>query len=334
MLRLFTAFIKILLLLSPSLFGDSAFAGPPVTALAICPDGQQLLVGSQAGLTLLSLPSLQPLQMLPTRLQQIHDIDFSPDGSQFFAVGGTSGERGWIELHSWSIESEVRSIEIGNDLVYEAEWLEGGNRIVAAGADGICRLVRVGSEAAAASGAAAIEVTEFAGHSQPVLAIRRLDDELLLTAGIDQTLRLWEAGTLKTRRTFNNHTQAVLEIAVRPVRAEERASSRVAATAGEDRTVRLWNPSQGRMLRFVRLSSIPLSLAWTSDGELLMAGCSSGEILTLSAATMQQQRVQQLQGLRIEELLVVPGDQQLIAGCSNGEVRLLPVTPSAEAQRN
>lgn len=317
-----------ILLLCPNLLGVSVLAGPPVTALAICPDGQQLLVGSQAGLALLSLPALQPLQTLTTRLQQIHDIRFSPDGRQFFAVGGSSGERGVIEVHSWSNESEVRSFEVGDDLVYQAEWLEGGTRIAAAGADGVCRLVRV------ESGAAATDVTEFVGHSQPVLAIRRLDDELLLTAGIDQTLRLWETGTLTTRRTFNNHTQPVFEIAVRPVRAEERVGGRVAATAGADRTVRLWNPLQGRMLRFARLSSVPLSLAWTSDGELLIAGCSSGEILTMSAATLQQQRVQQLQGLRIEELLVIPGDQQLIAGCSSGEVRLLPLIPPEKAQRN
>jgi len=317
-----------ILFLCTSLLGISALAGPPVTALAICPDGKQLLVGSQAGLTLLSLPSLQPRQTLPTRLQQIHDIQFSPDGRQFFAVGGSSGERGVIELHSWLDESEVRSFEVGDDLVYQAEWLEDGNRIAAAGADGVCRLVRV------ESGAAEIDVTEFVGHSQPVLAIRRLDQDLLLTAGIDQTLRLWETGSLTTRRTFNNHTQAVLEIAVRPFRAEEQTSSRVAATAGADRTVRLWIPLQGRMLRFTRLSSVPLSLAWTSDGEMLIAGCSDGEILTLSAATLQLQREQQLQGLRIEELLVIPGDQQLLAGCSNGEVRLLPLIPPEKPQRN
>ncbi|MFM7057394.1 MAG: WD40 repeat domain-containing protein [Planctomycetota bacterium] len=282
-----TLLTRLLMLLMLPLTGPGSclVAGPPITALSLTSDGQQLLTGSQAGLTLLSVPELQPLQSLPTQLQQVHDIRFSPDGRQFLVAGGTSGERGRIELHVWPATGEPQSIDAGEDLVYQAEWLDAGSRIAAAGADGVCRIV---GTTAGISPSPASAVVEFTEHSQPVLAIRRLSETQLVTAGADQTLRLWDAKTLITRRSFNNHTDTVLEIAVRPAPANASAATRWVATAGADRTVRLWNLQQGRMLRFARLSAVPLSLAWASDGDLLFVGCSNGDVLTLTAAGLEQ----------------------------------------------
>ena len=38
------------------------------------------------------------------------------------------------------------------------------------------------------------------------------------------------------------------------------------ASAAGDRTIRFWQPTIGRMVRYVRLESEPLNIAWTSDG--------------------------------------------------------------------
>ncbi|MEY3176156.1 MAG: hypothetical protein RLZZ436_4070 [Planctomycetota bacterium] len=304
---------------------SSSLAGPPITALAISPDGRQLLTGSQAGLSLLPLPDLRPVKLVPTRLQQIHDIRFSPDGKQFLAAGGIPGESGVVELHQWPQLGEFQQLKAGEDLVYGAEWLDAGTSLAAVGADGICRLLQTPAVATAASAGSVADRSVYSGHSQAVLAIHRLNETQLVTAGADQTLRLWDFKTLMTRRSFNNHTGSVLDLVVRPIRSDAEAAMRLVATAGADRTVRLWNPAQGRMLRFAKLSSVPLSLSWTSDGERLLVGCSSGDLHELGVATFAQRSVQQLAGLRIEELLVLPGDQSVVVGCSDGEVRLLPL---------
>src|SRR5262245_58146930 len=58
---------------------------PPITALAIAPDGNSALAGSQAGLRQVSWPDLAELGRLKegtpkTALPHVHDLAFSPRG--------------------------------------------------------------------------------------------------------------------------------------------------------------------------------------------------------------------------------------------------------------
>ena len=75
---------------------------PPITAAAFTPDGKQVVVGSQSGIELFSWPALQPRGSLPTRLLHIHDLEFSPEGTQLAAAGGRPAESGEVELFGWA----------------------------------------------------------------------------------------------------------------------------------------------------------------------------------------------------------------------------------------
>lgn len=68
-------------------------ATPPITAAAIAPDGDAVLLGSQSGIELRSWPELAAMGRLPTELTHVHDLRFSPDGRQLLAVGGTPAEQ-------------------------------------------------------------------------------------------------------------------------------------------------------------------------------------------------------------------------------------------------
>lgn len=48
------------------------------------------------------------------------------------------------------------------------------------------------------------------------------------------------------------------------------------ATGSEDRTIRFWQPTIGRMMRYVRLESEPLDIAWIGESRIV-ASCVDGK---------------------------------------------------------
>jgi WD40 repeat protein len=178
------------------------------------------------------------------------------------------------------------------------------------------------------------------GHSRPVLAAAWLADGCtLVTAGVDQTLRVWEpadmddsAGADSKRlvalRTFDNHTGAVHALAARP--AAEGAGPPMLASIAADRTLRLWQPTIGRMVRFARLESEPLSLAWTRDGRRIAAGCVDGHVRVVDPDTAEI--VADLAGIDgwAYTLVAAPDedDAMLVAG-ADGQVAVVRIDPGS-----
>ncbi|MEJ7637159.1 MAG: hypothetical protein WKF75_04000, partial [Singulisphaera sp.] len=93
----------------------------------------------------------------------------------------------------------------------------------------------------------------------------------VLSAGIDETIRLWDVDSGQSLRTLSNHTRPVHHLALRPNADDDTPPS--VASVSEDRTVRLWQPTIGRLVRFVRLKSVPMEVAWTADGRTLYVAC-------------------------------------------------------------
>jgi len=57
------------------------------TAIVIAPDDSTIVIGSQAGISLLSLPDLAVVKTLPTQLTHVHDLVYLPNGQMLFAAG-------------------------------------------------------------------------------------------------------------------------------------------------------------------------------------------------------------------------------------------------------
>jgi len=288
--------------------GTNAKPLPPITALAVAPDSKSILAGSQSGIQILTYPDLKPDRTLPTELLNIHDLAFSPDGKSFAVAGGIPGKRGMVELFTWPEGKLLQRLKPHSDLIYAIAWRSDSSAFASASADRTVCLIDAKSGKTTKS---------FEGHSRGVLCAVFLPNGELLTAGIDESLRLWDLKTGESLRTLANHTKQVNGLAVRP---SLRDAPPMIVSVSDDRTVRLWQPTLGRLVRFARLESVPQAVAWTPDGSLILVACKDGHMRTIDPDTMEIVGDQPaIDG--VAYCLAVSGDGSVLIGGQNGQIK-------------
>ena len=278
----------------------SASADPPITAAAFTPDGNGVVVGSQSGLRMLSWPSLSATDSLKTQLQNIHHVAFSPNGQQLLISGGVPGESGTIEILDWPDRVLRSTISSHEDVIYQASWSPDGTTISTAGADGFCKVIDVVTGQVR---------SEFSGHSRPVLTVEYLDAEHCLSGGVDQTIRLWKVSDGRLLRALNNHVNTVNMLA-RQAPAADRSLDQIASIS-DDRTIRIWQPRIGRLVKFVRLSSEPQCVVWSSDQKSLYVATKASMIYIIDVATMKV-IAEQLTTLGVLHELLLDSERKLM----------------------
>jgi hypothetical protein len=293
-----------------ALAADSA---PPIVALAVAPGGGQVVTGSQNGVQILSLPQLNPVRSLETQLTQVHDLAFSPDGKTLAIAGGAPAENGRVELWEWPTRKLKLGLSCGGDLAYCTRFSPDGTRLVVACADKKVRVLPTGGEGGKA----------FECHSAAVLASAWLPaSDLVLSAGIDQSIRVLDPATGEVRRSLDNHTAAVRDLAVRP---GEHGGPVMVASCGADRTVRLWQPTIGRLVRFVRLPSNPTAIAWTTSGSHVLAAGEDGCLRAIHPASLEViEFAKRLKGWSYAVATLPDGSAAILAG-EGGQLRIVPL---------
>lgn len=285
----------------------SAFADPPITAATFTPDGNGVIVGSQAGLHLFSWPKLIDAVPLSTKLENVHHVAFSPNGQRLLIAGGVPGESGIIEIIEWSDRVLSSTLLTHQDVIYQAAWSPNGSAIVTAGADGFCKVLD------AETGQIR---TAFPGHSRPVLSVEFLDADLCVSGSVDQTIRLWRTSDGGLLRTLNNHVNTVNKL-VRQAPAADQNLDQIASSS-DDRTVRIWQPRIGRLVRFARLPAEPQSLVWSADYKSLHIATKTSMVYTMDAATMKITAEQITTVGFLHELVLDAKRQLLFAAGENG----------------
>ncbi len=248
-------------------------AAPPITAAAFSPDGKSIVIGSQRGIEIRNWPELENVGTLATQLPHVHALAFSSNGKWLAAGGGEPADVGTVELFAWPDGSLADHRSLFDDLTLAVAWQADNSQLVCASADQSVSLVPISG-----TGEQRLEKPSqsFSGHSRSVLsAVFLPGGQHVVSAGVDQSLRVWDSTTGKLLRTLDQHTAEVVDLEVRPNTALDRP---MIASASADRTVRLWQPTIGRLVRFVRLPVEPLDIAWTRDGGRLLASCVDGHL--------------------------------------------------------
>jgi WD40 repeat protein len=306
-----------LVLVFLTLRNEARASGPPITALAFDPSQTELLVGSQAGVQTYSWPELKAGTALNTEQEQVHDIAFSPDGKLLAIASGTPGETGSLEIWNWPKREKLAAHHLHADVIYQQAFRGDSKRLFTASHDGgVFEVEPISGNV----------VREFTGHSGPVRSLCLVDnDKTLVTAGNDQTIRVWDTATGKLLRSLHNHTKAVHALAQKPL--TNASGLPIVGSIGADGTIRLWQPTIGRMMRFRRLpSSLPLALAWTFDGETLLVADDKGAVHTIDYETLETLATLDAKTARTTNLVLSPDGKTALVGGSDFALKkfLLP----------
>jgi WD40 repeat protein len=295
-------------MMAPLILAILAAEPPPIVAVVFTPEGTRVLAASQAGVQICSWPDLKTAERIGTKLEQIHDLAFSRSGELLAIAGGSPGERGTVEIWSWPEAKRLRTLAAGDDVVYRAAWNVDGEALAIAGADKIVRL-----QPARGGKPQTCQV-----HSAAVLCTVWLPAEsLVLSAGVDQSIRVLTPATGEVVRTLDNHTAPVRDLAIRPGRHE---GPPLVASAGADRTVRFWHPTIGRLVRFARLPVAPTAICWTPDGSHVLAACEDGRLRAVDPATVGITEIFGARGWAYAVAASPDGKDALLSG-ERGELR-------------
>jgi len=97
------------------------------------------------------------------------------------------------------------------------------------------------------------------------------------------------------------------------------------ASAAGDRTIRFWQPTIGRMVRYVRLESAPLEIAWLNDESHIAAACIDGRVRIIDADTVEVRMDLPALDAWAYALAVHPTDGSLALGGPDGQVRRVTI---------
>lgn len=255
------------------LIGSAAMAAePPITAIAFAPDGQSVVVGSQAGLAVYHWPDLGLQRKIDTALVNVHDLVFAPGGQSLAIAGGIPSEEGLVEILAWPSGVSSRVCHGHTDCVLAVAWKT----------DSVFATASLDLEVAVWNADTGVCTLRLKGHSRGVTSLCFLTEgDLLVSGGLDQNLRVWSLETGRLVRTLNNHTRAIHQIVRRPAAH----GLPMLASVSDDRTVRLWQPTIGRMVRFARLDSAPLAASWLPDGSRIVVATTDGHVRLIDPDT-------------------------------------------------
>lgn len=301
-----------------------ADAAPPITAVAFSPERDQLLVGSQAGLRVLSWPDFEPAASVETQLANIHDLAFSSDGQLLLVAGGDPSISGVVETWNWPALTLVARHELHSDLVHGVAWSCDDLRGYSASTD---RTLGVFDPRQATP--ATEKPQRLSGHARGVLDVAVLPgDQGVVTCSADGTLRVWDARTLQLQRTLDGHTSDAVALAVRAT--QDPQSRPVLASVGADRMLRLWQPTIGRQLRFLRLKSAPLDVTWLDDPARLAVTCQDGHLRIVDPDSLKIVRDEQvIDGWAYCVRAAPSGESLVVAGEGGKIVRVSLQEPAA-----
>ena len=315
--------VLILLLLQATVTSSASAAEPPITAVVFAPNGESVIAASQSGLRIYSWPDLQRRKTIECEAANLHCVAFSPDGKHLTVGGGTPSEDGSVEVFSWPTCQRV-SLHIEHvDSVQSVAW-QSSTSLLSAGID---RQIKIFDLVPSGNRSKTTRVSPqptgkennqtFDGHSRSVSDLCLLDDrQTLVSAGVDQSLRVWNIESGQLVRSLNQHTGAVHDLALRPA---SEGLPMVASAAG-DRTIRFWQPTIGRMVRYIRLEAEPLSIAWL-DQDTLVAGCVDGRIRTIDANNVKVTGDYAAISRWAYAVAVHPNDGSVVVAGTGGQLR-------------
>lgn len=276
-----------------------------ITALAFSPDGGELLVSGYNEVTVWNPADGQLLRRIGNVGQRTYALEFSPDGKLLAVGSGAPGQLGEVRLLDASEGNVVKVLGSTSDVVYDVAFNPAGDRLAAAGADGVIRVFDV------ASGETQLTITS---HSDWVEAIAwSADGTKLASASRDKTAKVFDATTGDLTVTYPGHGQPVKGVAFHPDGAEVYSSA-------ADNKIHQWKIADGKKSADVGSFGGEVKLA--ADGGFVFAVSADKSARQYEAKTRKE--VRKYAGHQDWALSAAfhAATKRLATGAFDGEVRV------------
>jgi serine/threonine protein kinase len=165
----------------------------------------------------------------------------------------------------------------------------------------------------------------LSGHTGKVNAmILSPNRTILVSAGADNTINLWNIQTGSLVRTLTGHTSFVNAVVVSP-------DGQTIISGSADRTIRIWDAQTGRELQALEgHQSFVNALVISPNGQQLISGSADGEIRIWDLATGETERVLSGHTSAINELIVSHDGKRLISADSTGRIEVWDLATGEE----
>jgi WD40 repeat protein len=303
----------------------SSATDPPITAVAYAPDGNSVVATSQSGLHVFGWPELDRQRTIQVEASNLHSLAFTPPGDFLAVGGGYPSEEGIVEVFSWPTGESVATFKRHNDSVLAVAWNVVDRSTIkrtdrGAISDKLLLSASLDRDIQLWDVSKSRSLVSFPGHSRGVSALSVLPDgKTLVSGGKDQSLRIWDLESGQLIRSLSQHTGPIHDLALRSASG----GLPMVASAAADRTIRFWQPTIGRMVRYIRLESEPLSIAWLNDGSRIVAACVDGHVRVVDSDEVKvTQNVLAIEGWAYA-IATHPRDGSVVVGGSDGQIRRL-----------
>ena len=154
----------------------------PVYAVAFHPTDPKILVSASQDKTarIWDIPEGKMKFEMKGHTDIVDTIAFSPDGKSLATAGADKAVKLWNPADG----KELKTLGVHDGSVYAVAFSPDGKLLASAGAgkDNLVKVWDVKEQK---------ELTQLKGHEQPVTAVAFVDNEVIVTASMDRTIRTW-----------------------------------------------------------------------------------------------------------------------------------------------
>ncbi len=277
----------------------------PVTALAVSPDGSQVIASGYHELTVWDAASGKLVKRISNLPERIQSLDWSADQKTLAIAGGSPSHIGEVRLVNWETGQVIAHLGRASDVVQVVRFQPGGSLIATGNSDGTLRWYDLNSHQLVRSVASHADVVNDIAWSP--------DGKRLASASRDKTAKVFVVESAELVATYSGHGDSVAGICFND-------GDKEVTTVGGDKKLHRWQIEEAKNLAKVDLSGSPTRLH--RQGANVWVALSTKSLQQLELATSKM--VRKLDGHThwVTSIASHPGSAKLVAGGLDGEVRL------------